>query len=294
MIARLADSDATVLIRGDSGTGKELVARGLHQGARRAGRPFVALNCGALPANLLESELFGPVRGAFTDAKTARTGLMMAANGGTLFLDEIGDMPMEMQVKLVRALEARKVRPVGGEDEFEWTGRVVAATHRDLEAAVADGRFRQDLFFRLAVVEIELPSLRGRGNDVLLLARHFLELSDPRRRIQDITPEAAQLMLTYDWPGNVRELRNCLERAVALARFDRITAEDLPARIRNYTSTKVVEGLLPEQLVTLEEMERHYIERVLRTTDGHQASAAGILGIDRKTLYRKLQQWRKV
>jgi DNA-binding NtrC family response regulator len=292
MIDRLAASDVTVLIRGESGTGKELVARALHERGPQSQGEFVAINCGALPENLLESELFGHARGAFTDARSARTGLMMKAHGGTLFLDEIGDMPAEMQVKLLRALEQRRVRPVGGESELAWDARVIAASHRDLELAVAEGRFRQDLFFRLNVVEIELPPLRARGNDVLLIAQHFLARSSMNHRITGIAPEAARLMLAYDWPGNVRELRNCIDRAVALARFNQITVDDLPARIRNPERRKPAEeALLPEQFITLAELERRYIERVLDALGGHQAGAARTLGIDRKTLYRKLQQW---
>jgi two-component system response regulator HydG len=292
MIERLADSGVTVLIRGESGTGKELVARALHERSRRASHAFVAINCGAVPENLLESELFGHARGAFTDAKNPRAGLMMKANAGTLFLDEIGDMPLEMQVKLLRALEQRQVRPVGGEFELPWDARVIAATHRDLERAVAEGRFREDLFFRLNVVEIELPALRARGNDILLLAQHYLTRSSMSHHIKSVSPEAARVMLNYSWPGNVRELKNCIERAVALARFDHITVEDLPARMRNHTPERAVDdALLPEQFVTLQQLERQYVERVLSAVGHHQSSAARILGIDRKTLYRKLQQW---
>jgi len=294
MIERLADSDVTVLIRGESGTGKEVVARALHERGPRAHGQFVAINCGALPENLLESELFGHARGAFTDAKSARSGLMMQSHDGTLFFDEIGDMPAGMQVNLLRALEDRRLRPVGTESELPWNGRLITATHRDLESEVAEGRFRQDLFFRLNVVEIELPPLRARGNDVLLIAQHFLARAGGGHRIRGISPEAARLMLAYDWPGNVRELRNCIERAVALARFDQITVEDLPARMRNYDSAVRAEELcVPEQFVTLQEIERHYVERVLQAVGRHQASAARILGIDRKTLYRKLQHWGK-
>jgi len=294
LIARLADTDVTVLVRGESGTGKEVVARALHQRGRRSQSPLVAINCGALPANLLESELFGHARGAFTDAKSAHTGLMMKAYGGTLFLDEIGDMPSEMQVKLLRALEERRIRPVGGESEIAWEGRVIAASHRDLDLAVAEGRFRQDLYFRLNVVEIELPPLRARGHDVLLIAQHLLERSTVGRQLRGISPEAARLMLAYDWPGNVRELKNCVERALALARFDQIAAEDLPLRVRNFVPADTsTDDLLPERLITLHELERRYVERVMASVDGHQATASKILGIDRKTLYRKLQQWRR-
>jgi DNA-binding NtrC family response regulator len=294
LIDRLADSDITVMIRGESGTGKELVARALHERSRRAPQPFVAINCGALPEHLLESELFGHARGAFTDAKSARSGLMMRAHAGTLFLDEIGDMPAEMQVKLLRALEDRRVRPVGAEAEVSWDARVIAATHRDLERAVAEGRFREDLFFRLNVVEIELPALRARGNDILVLAHHFLSRSSMSHRIKGVSPEAARVMLGYSWPGNVRELKNCIERAVALARVDQIALEDLPARMRSYTPDRADDdALLPEQFMTLQQLERQYVERVLHAVGNHQASAARILGIDRKTLYRKLQQWNR-
>lgn len=289
LVDRLADSDVTVLIRGESGTGKELVARALHQQGRRSEGPFVAVNCGALPEQLLESELFGHVRGAFTDARAARPGLMVTAHGGTLLLDEIGDMPFGMQVKLLRAIEDRRVRPVGGDSDVPWDARVLAASHHDLERAVKEGRFRQDLFFRLNVVEFELPSLRARADDILLLAQHFLDRAGPDRRVRSLAPEAAQRMLVYGWPGNVRELRNCIDRAIALGRFDQVTVEDLPDRIaKPITDKSAEEALLPEQFVTLDVLEKMYVARVLRSVGDHRATAAQILGIDRKTLYRKL------
>jgi DNA-binding NtrC family response regulator len=290
LVDRLADSDVSVLIRGETGTGKDVVARALHERSARRHRAFIAVNCGALPENLLESELFGHARGAFTDAKSARVGLMMQANEGTLFLDEIGDMPAGMQVKLLRALEARRLRQLGGEIEAPWNARVIAATHRDLERSVAEGTFRQDLFFRLNVVEIEIPPLRVRGNDVLLIAQHFLTRAS-QGRIQGVSPEAASAMLAYEWPGNVRELRNCIDRAVALARFDQLTVDDLPARMRAAVQDKQRGELLqPDRLITLDELERQYIARVLQAVGYHQATAARVLGIDRKTLYRKLQR----
>jgi DNA-binding NtrC family response regulator len=219
---------------------------------------------------------------------------MMKAHEGTLFLDEIGDMPLEMQVKLLRALEDRRVRAVGSEGEVDWNARVIAATHRDLDRDVEEGRFRRDLFFRLNVVEIELPPLRARGNDVLLLAQEFLTRADATGRIKGLAPEAARQMLSYDWPGNVRELRNCIERGVALARHDHLTVEDLPARIRSYEGKLAPDGsLVPTELMTLEEVQRRYVEHVLREVDGHQTTAAKILGVDRKTLYRRLQAWQK-
>ena len=226
-------SDASILITGESGTGKELVARALHTRSGRTGR-FVAVNCAAISAQLLESELFGHVQGAFTDARTDRDGLFLESNGGTLMLDEIGEMPLEMQSKLLRALQERKVRPVGSSQETEFDTRIIAATNTDIDEAVDSGGFREDLFYRINVVRIGMPPLRARGNDVLLLAQHFLEDLAERagKDVVGITPDAAAKLLHYDWPGNVRELENVMERAVTLTRFDSITLEDLPDRVR--------------------------------------------------------------
>jgi two-component system response regulator HydG len=296
LIARAAASDSTVLITGESGTGKELVARALHRRSGRAAGPFVAINCAALPETLLESELFGHVRGAFTDARSDRPGLFVRASGGTLFLDEIGDMPMGMQVKLLRALQERTVRPVGGDREIPFDVRIVAATHRDLEAEVAANRFRQDLFFRVHVIEIALPPLRARGSDVLLLAHAFLQRLGAARGRPGLrlSHAAAERLLAYDWPGNVRELENSIERAVVLARGDEIQPEDLPERVRRANAGSLVGGdpLDLGELVTLEEMERRYILRVLRAVGGNKKTAAQVLGVDRSTLYRKLDRWK--
>ncbi len=294
LIDRVRDSEVTVLITGESGTGKQLVARALHLHGRRASGPFVAVNCAALPEPLLESELFGHARGAFTDAKSARTGLFVQANRGTLFLDEVGEMPLGMQAKLLRALQDRVVRPVGSDQETPFDARIIAATNRDLLEAVEQGRFRQDLYFRLNVLEIEVPPLRSRGSDALALAQSFLQRSASvaGKAIRDISPDAEQKILDYQWPGNVRELQNCMERAVALARFDRITVDDLPERIRNFSRSHVlVTAGQPEELVTLEEVERRYIRSVLEAVHGHRTAAARVLGLDRKTLYRKLERW---
>ncbi len=294
LVSRLSDSDAAVLVRGESGTGKELVARALHARSRYADGPFVAINCAAVPASLLESTLFGHVRGAFTDAKTDRTGLFVDADGGTLFLDEIGEMPLSMQAKLLRVLQEKKVRPVGGSDEVSFDTRIVSATNRDLEEDVTTKRFREDLFYRVAVVTIEVPPLRSRGKDVLLLAQHFLAEEGARagKEVSGITPEAARKLVDYDWPGNVRQLRNVLERAVALTRFDQITVDDLPDKIVSHRGTQLLlDEEDPETMPTLEELERRYIERVLKATSGNKTMAAKILGVDRRTLYRKLERF---
>ncbi|WP_224362567.1 sigma-54-dependent transcriptional regulator [Hyalangium versicolor] len=293
LIDRVADVDTTVLITGESGTGKEVAARALHTRGRRKTGTFVAINCAAMPEQLLESELFGHVKGAFTDARTTRTGLFVQASGGTLFLDEVGELPLGLQPKLLRALQERKVRLLGSNEEVEFDARIVAATNRDLELAVEEGRFREDLYYRLNVINIELPPLRARGNDVLLLSQHFAEHFATRtgKRVLGLSPAAAQKLLAYSWPGNVRELQNCIERAVALTSFEQLTVEDLPERVRNYTAPQV----LPEvadmsEMVTLEEVERRYIHRVLEAVGGSRTLAARILGVDRKTLYRKLHR----
>ena len=292
LINRIADSDATVLITGESGTGKELVARAIHDLGARKDEPFVALNCGAVPANLLESELFGHVKGAFTDARRDRPGLFTQAGGGTIFLDEIGEMPIEMQVKLLRVLQQRTVRPVGGDDEHPFAARVVCATNRDLETEVEENRFRQDLYYRVNVVSVEVPPLRTRGSDVLLLAHSFLRRIAERtgKEVTSISPEAARKLLDYDWPGNVRELENGIERAVALARMTEIGLDDLPAKIRDHQSTRlVIAGDDPSEMVTLAEMERRYIRRVLEACGSNKTQAAKVLGIDRRSLYRRLE-----
>ncbi|WP_434346238.1 sigma-54-dependent transcriptional regulator [Myxococcus virescens] len=293
LIDRVADLDSTVLITGESGTGKEVAARAVHTRGRRKDGPFVAINCAAMPEALLESELFGHAKGAFTDAKAARTGLFVQANGGTLFLDEVGELPLTLQPKLLRALQERTVRPVGGDTELPFDARIVAATNRDLELAVEEDRFREDLYYRLNVIGVELPPLRARGNDVLALSQRFIEQFASRtgKRVLGLSPGAAQRLLAYGWPGNVRELQNCLERAVALTSFEEITVDDLPERVRNYSQPRVVpETQDASELVTLEQLERRYIHRVLEAVGGSRTLAARILGVDRKTLYRKLER----
>ncbi len=294
LVARVAPTDASVLLTGESGTGKELVARALHQRSRRHAGPFVAVNLAAVPESLVESELFGHARGAFTDAKAARTGLFLQASGGTLFLDEIGEMPLALQPKLLRALQERTIRPVGGDHEVPFDVRIVAATNQDLEAAVDDGRFRQDLFYRINVVRIELPPLRARGNDVLLLAQAAVGrfARTMHKEVRGISAPAAEKLIGYDWPGNVRELLNAVESAVALTRFSEITVDDLPEKIRDYKSSHVlVAGDDPAELPTLDAVERRYILRVMKSVHGNKALASRVLGLDRKTLYRKLERY---
>jgi DNA-binding NtrC family response regulator len=294
LMGRVAPSNSSVLITGESGTGKEVVARLLHAEGARSDGPFIAQNCAAVPEHLLESELFGHVRGAFTDAKSDRAGLFLQANRGTLFLDEIGDMPIALQPKLLRVLEERTVRPLGGAKEVPFDVRLVCATHRDLEDAVDNGQFRSDLHFRINVIQVALPPLRARGNDILLLGQSFIETlaKQAGKGVVGISPEAAERLLAYNWPGNVRELKNAMERAVALTRHEQITVDDLPERIRAYkTSHVLVASQDPKELVSMAEVEKRYIARVLSAVGGNKTSAARILGIDRTTLYKKLQQY---
>jgi two-component system response regulator HydG len=294
MVDRVAASDISVLVTGESGSGKELVARALHDRSPRRGGPFVAINCAAVPEPLLESELFGHERGAFTDARSARQGLLLRANGGTLLLDEIGEMPLALQPKLLRALQERQVRPVGSDREIPFDTRIVASTNRDIEADVEERRFREDLYFRINVVHVHVPPLRARGGDILLLAQEFVSRfsSQLGKQVTGISTSAAERMLGYDWPGNVRELMNCIERAVALARFDTVTVEDLPEKVRAYRSSHALaDAQDPSELVTLEELERRYILKVLKATGGNKARAARVLGLDRRTLYRKLERY---
>jgi two-component system, NtrC family, response regulator AtoC len=290
LISRVAKSDATVLVTGESGTGKELVAKAIHSRSTRASGPFIAINCAAMPEPLLESELFGHVKGAFTDARQTRRGLFLKAAGGTLFLDEIGEMPAGMQAKLLRALQERTVRPVGGDEEIPFDTRIVAATNRNLEEEVTAKRFREDLFYRINVVHIDVPPLRARGRDVLTLAKHILLRAQPGgQRVIGFTAAVVDAMLSYPWPGNVRELQNCMERAVALAEFDHLRLEDLPEKVSNFKEAVVrVESHDPSELITAAELERRYIAQVVAAVGGNKTIAARILGFDRRTIYRKL------
>ena len=294
LMARVADSDASVLITGESGTGKEVVAQALHRRSRRGAGPFVAINCAAMPEALLESELFGHTKGAFTDAHTAHLGLFVQASGGTVLLDEIGDMPLGLQPKLLCALQERTVRPLGGNHEVPFDVRVIAATNRDLEVAVQEQRFREDLYYRINVIQIDLPPLRIRGSDVLLLARHFLHqfATQADKGAVTLSSAAAARLLSYAWPVNVRELQNCIERAVALTRFGEITEDDLPEKIKSHPQAPdapIADD--PSEIVPLEEIERRYILRVFEKVGRNKSLTAQLLGLDRKTLYRKLDRY---
>ena len=294
-LERVADTETSVLITGETGTGKELVAQALHKRSRRRNGPFVAVNCAALPGALLESELFGHKRGAFTDAKTERKGLFLQAHSGTLFFDEIGDIPLTLQPKLLRSLEERRARPIGGTSEVAFDVRIIAATNRDIETAIEEGRFREDLYYRINVIQIDLPPLRERATDILLLARHFVKQFGIRsnKQIAGISNAASEKLLNYAWPGNVRELRNAIERAVVLTGYEKISVDDLPEKIRDYKASQfLVEGDNPAELIPIQEVERRYILHVLKTVGGNKTLAAKVLGLDRKTLYRKLQHYK--
>jgi DNA-binding NtrC family response regulator len=291
LLTRVAETETNVLITGESGTGKELVARAVHEQSGRKG-PFLAINCAAVPETLLESELFGHARGAFTDARVARSGLFVEANDGTLFLDEIGEMPLSMQAKLLRALQERRVRPLGASHEVPFNARIVTATNRDLELEVRTKRFREDLYYRVNVVRLDVPPLRKRGNDTLELAQFFLERAAARskKEVLGIGRPVAEKIMTYDWPGNVRELENCMERAVALTRFETLTLDDLPPKIRDYRSTEAfTTSEDPQDLPSMDVVEERYIRKVLSAVGNNKTLAATILGFDRRTLYRKLK-----
>lgn len=292
LIRRVSASHANVLITGDSGTGKELVARAIHYNSGRKNRPFVAVNCAAIPDTLLESELFGHKRGAFTDARTDRAGLFLEADGGTIFLDEIGELPLTLQPKLLRVLQEREVRPLGASKPERVDVRVIVATNRDLEALLKQGGFREDLYYRLNVIQIHIPPLRGRTEDLLVLAEHFLGRAAERsgKGLKGFSEATKKLLLTYHWPGNVRELENVVERAVALCEGPMIGPEDLPPAVRERKNPDRLSAALAQGL-TLDALEREYIEQVLEAEGGNKTRAAQRLGLDRKTLYRKLEEY---
>ena len=291
MVSRLKDTRTPVLITGESGTGKELVARAIHFRGPLASMPFVAVDCGALVPTLMESELFGHERGAFTGALKSKEGLFQAANGGTIFLDEIGELPLEMQAKLLRALQEKEIRPVGSNERVAVDVRVIAATNRDLEAAYRGGTFRKDLYFRLNVVSLHLPSLRDRKSDIPQLVHCFLDRYAPSENIQ-VTPAAMKCFLQYEWPGNIRELENCIARAVALGDHRTIDVGDLPPVIRGAHDPGMAREDAAELSTTaLADLERMTILRVFEQAGGDKALAGRMLGISRATLYRKLKRY---
>jgi len=293
MVDKIAATPATVLINGESGTGKELVAQSIHEGSERAGQPFVAINCGAIPETLLESQLFGHLKGAFTGADRDADGFCRQAEGGTIFLDEIGETPGAIQVKLLRMLQEREIYPVGSSKAVKVDLRVIAATNRDLEAEVANGNFRTDLFYRLNVIPLDLPPLRERTDDITLLADHFLRLYSSEYQgtlgsmVEDLALRALQ---NYEWPGNVRELENVIERACIIRDGDKISLRDLPEMIRD-PSGEVAAASLVGSHISLEGLERAHILQVLESVNGHKKRAAEILQINPSTLYRKLLRY---
>jgi DNA-binding NtrC family response regulator len=290
LIRRVADGPTNVLITGESGTGKELVAKAIHYNSDRRDAPFVPVNCAAIPDALLESELFGHVRGAFTDAKSDKRGLFEEADTGTLFLDEISELPHLLQAKLLRAIQEREIRRVGATRPVLVNVRIIAATNLTLADEVKAKRFREDLFYRLNVIEIRLPPLRDRREDIPLLVEAFLQKCNGAnaKHIQAMSESALALLIDYQWPGNVRELENVIERAVTLVRGDRIMAEDFPPAIQGARREKRVIDEAAERVLPLEQVEREYILHIMEKTGGNKYQAAQILGIDRKTLYRKL------
>ncbi|HWZ42692.1 MAG TPA: sigma-54 dependent transcriptional regulator [Candidatus Saccharimonadales bacterium] len=297
MVARLQDARTPVLIAGESGTGKELVARAIHFRGAFSNRPFVAVDCGSLVPTLIESELFGYEKGAFTGAVRSKEGLFQSANGGTIFLDEIGELPLELQAKLLRVLQEKEVRPVGSNQKVKVSVRVIAATNRDLEAAYKLGQFRKDLYFRLNVVTLHLPALRERRSDIRMLVHHFLDKFSPGHPIT-IAPPAMECLLQYDWPGNVRELENAVERAVTLGSLDSLELKDLPPELLRPVERPVEDGtiVMPVRAggaadTDLEEIEKVTIQRVFEQVHGDKMLAGKMLGISRATLYRKLKRY---
>ena len=289
IIEKVSEHNYPVLILGESGTGKELVARSIHFSGTRRNKPFAPVDCSALVPTLIESELFGYVKGAFTGANTNKQGLMEAAGNGTLFLDEIGDLPVDLQAKLLRALQEKEIRPVGSTDRVSISVRIIAATNRDLEASVRQGTFRQDLYFRLNVVQIKMPPLRDRKGDIPLLVNSFLEkFSDADAPTRTISEDAMTRLMAYDWPGNVRELENAIERAIALGTGPILHVGDLPSNLQYGTGERLPQN---DELLPLDELERRAIMRALRESGGDKLAAARLLGIGKTTLYRKLKQY---
>jgi len=292
MIVRIGESDTTtVLIEGENGTGKELAARAIHFGGPRANQPFMAINCSAIPENLIESELFGHERGAFTDAKTLKKGLFELADGGTVLLDEIGDMKPALQAKLLRVLESREFSRIGGTQTITVDVRLIAATNRNLELAVASGEFRQDLYYRLKVIALRMPALREQPEDIPLLAEHYLTqlASEFNKPVKKLSPEAAKTLQQYQWPGNVRELRNVIERLVILERADVVVTEHLPPELRLGTRPNGRSLIqLPTEGVALTDVERELVRQAMERSAGNQSNAAELLGIERDALRRRL------
>ena len=291
LIERIRDSSINIFITGESGTGKELAAKAIHYSGIRKGGPFIAVNCAAIPETLLESELFGYKKGAFTDAKSDKKGLIFEANEGTLFLDEITEMPPTLQAKLLRVLEEREVRPLGDTNSYPIDVRIISTSNCDITSSIQQGRFREDLYYRLKVIDIDIPALRERREDIPILVQHFIQKfsKELKRAVSGVSGDALKILLNYPWPGNVRELENIIQRAITLSQHEVISPEDLPASIIQKADEKLFEKAMEEKF-TLDQLEKEYIRRVLIETGGNKSKAAERLGLDRKTLYRKLQE----
>ncbi len=291
LIERIRESSGNVLITGESGTGKELVAKAIHYSGLRKEGPFIAVNCAAIPEPLLESELFGYKKGAFTDAKTDKRGLVFEANKGSLFLDEITEMPQVLQAKLLRMIEEKEVRPLGDTNSHPIDVRIITASNRDIKSLTQEGRFREDLYYRLKVIDIELPPLRERKEDIPLLIEHFIRqfVNETKKRITGVSEDALKLLVNYSWPGNVRELENVIQRAITLTQYETILPEDLPSSMLQEIRENVLDRGLREKY-SIDQLEKEYIRKILIEVGGNKSKAAEILGLDRKTLYRKLEE----
>ncbi len=288
LISKVALQRHPVLVMGESGTGKELVARAIHTHGPWRGQPFVPVDCGALPPTLIESELFGHLKGAFTGAAQSRQGLLAAAGSGTVFLDEVGELPIELQSRLLRTLQEHEIRPLGSNERIRFEARIIAATNQDLEAGIKRGTFRKDLFFRLNVVSIKMPSLRDRKEDIPELVRHFLARFGSEKPVTQISDEALGRLMSYDWPGNVRELENCIQRAVSLGSGTFIQMQDLPSAMLYQLARK---SSSRQDLTTLQALEQQAIRQALQATGGDRVRAAKLLGIGKTTIYRKLKEY---
>ncbi len=290
MVKRVSNANSNVLITGPSGTGKELVARAIHSNSPRSSKPFIAINCGAIPKDLMESELFGHKKGAFTGAISDKDGVFVAANKGTVFLDEVGEIPVDQQVNLLRVIQEREVKPIGSNQMISFDTRIIAATNKNLEEEIEKGNFREDLYYRLNVVEIPLPTLQKRKEDIPLLAHHFIKKysRELNRPVKGISSEAIGALMSYDWKGQVRELENIIERSVLLGDGDFITPDDLPGSIQKSSNDYEYDADTLDDAV--QTFEKHHILSVLKRTEGNKAEAARLLGIDPSTLYRKMER----
>jgi len=291
LIEKISDTSSNLFITGETGTGKELVAKAIHYNGVRKEGSFIAINCAAIPETLLESELFGYKKGAFTDAKADKKGLIFEANEGTLFLDEVTEMASTLQAKLLRVIEEKEVRPLGDTNSYPINVRIISTSNRNIKSLIQQGQFREDLYYRLKVIDIELPPLRERREDIPLLIQHFINKfgRDSKKIISGVSEKVLKILLNYSWPGNIRELENVIQRAITLSQNEEILPEDLPTPLMEEAGENIIEKGLREKY-TIEQLEKEYIKRVLIEVGGNKSKAAKILGLDRKTLYRKIEE----